>query len=212
MTLYIAALFVAPLPVIPSVPSAPNGALAFPYSLGRGWAKTPANEPRISKPGKVNSVELYFVNPANVEWRIRSTAVVQNVLYYFGLFNLDRPELNMRTLDSGEVGYEPLRITVRKADFVNPDEPIGGLLLPLDMVSMIRPGERIFGFATVNCPGCKMLAYWLYFKQGEFGWFSAMQQSAHSLSIPVGGIVNRPEITIDGLVPQGARIPIQNER
>ena|ERR1035437_4646543 len=116
----------------------------------------------------------------------------------------------MRTLDSGEVGYEPLRITVRKADFVNPDQPVGGLLLPLDMSSMIRPGERVFGFATVNCPGCKQLMYWLYFKQGRSGWFSAMQE--HTLVIPLSEIVNKPEITMDGLVPPGARIPIQNER
>lgn len=148
-------------------------------------------------------VTLTFVNKLDLEWRISDVSkdTVRDVLYYFGLFNLDRPELNRRTLDNGGVGIEPFRIVVQKADFVNPGEPIGGRVLPSGMESMIRPGERIFGYAFINCPGCKRSEYWLYFKSGEGGWFS----KARSGMVLPSGVLSDPIKTLDSLVPHNLR-------
>jgi hypothetical protein len=161
------------------------------------------------KPAEVdNPLELSFVNPRNVEWRIanKSSSVVQNALYYFGIFNLDRPELNRRVLPSGETGVEPFRIPVQKADFVNPDQPIGGQILSVGMEPMINPGERIFGFAFTNCPGCKRVDYWFYFKEGEGGWYTKASQQG---VIFPAGIYQNATKTLDDLVPVELRRPIK---
>jgi hypothetical protein len=63
--------------------------------------------------------------------------------------------------------------------------------------------------AILNCPGWKELAYWLYFKKKEGGWFTEMQQSVKGLQIPMDGFVTSSDKTIDSLVPQKLRIPIK---
>lgn len=62
-------------------------------------------------------VEMYFVNPQNVEWRVRnnSSHVVESVLYWLVLIDIDQPLL-------GGSPPIPLRIRGQRVDFINAND------------------------------------------------------------------------------------------
>jgi len=163
--------------------------------------------PRVPKAAREPEVEMYFVNPKNVEWRIKnnsSSLVVQNALYWFFLINIDHPLIN------GNVP-QPLRIPSQKVDFINADDFSGGVVLPPEIQQAVQAGDRIFGTAEVGCPGCKDKGYWLYFRQGEGGWFSRMNgYTSRGLNFPVGPILTDPDKEIETLVPLSIRVAIKN--
>jgi hypothetical protein len=163
--------------------------------------------PRATKATREPEVEMYFVTPQNVEWRVRnnSSRAVQNVLYWFFLVDIDQPFL-------GGNPPIPLRIPVQKIDFINANDFSGALVLPSDLQRAVRIGDRIFGTAQVACPGCKDKAYWLYFKVGDNGWFSKMHgHTSRGLLFPMGAIVADPDKEIETLVPSASRVAITGE-
>lgn len=163
--------------------------------------------PRATKAKREPEVEMYFVNPQNVEWRVRnnSSGVVQNALYWFVLMDIDQPSL-------GGNPPIPLRIPSQKIDFINANDFSGALVLPSDLQRAVKLGDRIFGTAQVACPGCKDKAYWLYFKVGDGGWFSKMHShTSRGLLFPMGAILADPDKAIETLVPSASRVTITGE-
>jgi hypothetical protein len=153
---------------------------------------------------------MYFVNPANVEWRIKNRAgLVQNVWYWFVLIDIDQP-----LLARNPPGYPgPFRMLSQKIDFINAYDIAGAAVLPLDFQQAVRAGDRIFGTAEFICPGCKGKGYWLYFKHGSDGWFSEMHaHTSRGLALPLGAVVTDPDKEIEKLVPPSTRVAIKNER
>ena len=180
----------------------------LPMPLPIGWD---AKRSQASTQGSPQ-LDMYFVNPANAEWRIKnhgSAGFVPNVEYWFALVDIDQ-----HLLANNPPGYPgPFRMSIQKIDFINANDTAGGAILPLDLQPGIKRGDRVFGTATFGCPGCKEKAYWLYFKQGIDGWFSEMRgHTTRGLNFPSGAIVTNPDKELEKLVPSRTRVAIKNEK
>jgi hypothetical protein len=150
----------------------------------------------------VAPLTLTFRRPTKVEWQITNDSdkiVARDVLYYFGLWSLDNPSAGTRPTD-------PLLMPVRRIDFINPKDSAGGLVFDLGL--NIRPDERFFGIATINCPGCEEQAFWLYINNGHGGWFAKMEGTSRGKEVPMGAIVVNTDASLERLVPTNQRIPI----
>jgi hypothetical protein len=154
-----------------------------------------------------NRLEMYFVHPKNVEWRLSNHSIssAHDVSYWFALINIDRPDSLQGTFP-----YQALQIPVRKVDFINAGDTAGAIILDSAVADRVRPGDRLFGTATFDCPGCKERSYWLYIKRGEGGWFSEIRdQSVRGLHLPIGKIIANADEELERLVPSSSRKSIQ---
>jgi hypothetical protein len=150
---------------------------------------------------------MYFVNPNNAEWRIvnHSRSTVSDVSYWFALVNIDKGDFT-----AGKFPYSPLQIPVRKIDFINPGDTAGAIILDSSIGASVGLGDRLFGTATFDCPGCKERSYWLFIKHGHGGWFAEMPgQSVRGLSLPIGRIAANTDQELERLVPSSSRRPIR---
>ena len=126
---------------------------------------------------------MYFTNPEIVEWNVKnnSSASISNILCWFGLFDLDQPFITPSPVVPS-APFNPLPITVQKIDFINPDIPVGAVLLPTNLINRIKTGDRIVGLAGFSYPNGKEKVYWIYILhvQGkEREWSCFAQRGVH---------------------------------
>jgi len=90
-----------------------------------------------------------------------------------GVASSPKYQLTLADIDNIEADYLP----VQTGDFIRPGEcqgPNTALTLPA-VKAVVKPGDRIFGYALVLCPHCvKTRSYWVYIEQGKGGWYEEM--------------------------------------
>lgn len=193
----------ASLPAQPQRPSLKQ--LTVPKQKPRE-AIEPKNESTTDSP-----LDMYFTNPEIVEWNVKnnSSASISNILCWFGLFDLDQPFITPSPLVPA-APFNPLPITVQKIDFINPDIPVGAVLLPTNLINRIKTGDRIVGLAGFSYPNGKEKVYWLFFTFREGGWYApTTRESIKRTGVPVSALVQDTSGTLDSLVPKKDRIEIK---
>ena len=190
-----------------------------PYFAKQKWAKDHPEQTQIVRfekpaPPPQPELEMYFVGPRFLEWRIKndSSFVVEHAKYWFGLVDLDQPYLNPGPNLSGTVTkYQPLQLPVKEVDYINAGDFAGALLFPDDLRLKIKKGDRIWGMADLTCPNCKEKGYWIFFNSGISGWYSEIKgASLRGLEMPIP--VENTETELEKLVPTAQRIAILPER
>jgi hypothetical protein len=112
-------------------------------------------------------VELALEHPKSVTILIQNASreVVRDPKYQVLLLNIDDPP---------EQRHEPLPIPVAKGDYIR----VGGHWGPNSMIgtpavqSRVHEGNRLLGYALVDCPTCPNHFYWVYIQHGVEGWFA----------------------------------------
>ncbi len=149
---------------------------------------------------------LIFSDPSSVVVTVlnKSKSVANEPAYYVALWDID---------SSPGLLLQPLQIPAQTGAFVRSGEGWGpNMMMGLPAVSArVKQGDRIFGFASVTCPECRLRRYyWLYIKQGYGGWYSETKPvnlQAMGRSIPA--IAHEPDSTLSRLVPVQKRTPIR---
>jgi len=140
-----------------------------------------------------------------------SDAIVRDAKYTFILTDLDGP----RTVETKDGATFPqllqIPTVVNANDFLRPrDRYIPRELVPTfpGAASVVKKGDRVFGYVTVTCPNCvKVRRYWLYFTHGsEIGWYSEFE-AKQKVELPIGRLLLDTEQTLNKLVPSDKRIP-----
>jgi len=135
--------------------------LAFALLALDTWAPKPSVHTN-AKP----DVALRFVNakdPFLVVTNL-SDAEARNMKWAVELWNMDLPDRN-----------DPLPIPISTFDWLKAHSEGGpqNLFDAPPVTSLLRPGNRLFGSAVVDCPECSVgRTYVVYIKWGEGGWFS----------------------------------------
>lgn len=114
---------------------------------------------------------LGFVYPKSPALMLinESDAIAKDILWYLILWNLDLPDRS-----------DPLPIPSQKADWLRPHDGGGPLSLFGDpsVASLLKPGNRLFGVASVRCATCSRgRAYIVRIVWGENGWFSEIENA-----------------------------------
>ena len=151
-------------------------------------------------------VTLRFVYPKSPALVLvnQSGKVAHQIKWLVALWNLDLPD---RT--------DPLPISVSTFDFIRPHLESGPQnLFGSSLVSpLLKPGNRLIGSASVQCPDCvrgRTFIVYLVWDQG--GWFTEV------LDMTSGAVLTPPHFTREEIfqyfrelmarVPENARIPI----
>lgn len=150
---------------------------------------------------------LVFSDPSSVVVTVlnRSKVVANGPAYFVALWDLD---------SAPGLLSQPLQIPAQRGDFVRAGEGWGpNMMMGIQAVSgRVKTGDRIFGFASVTCPTCKLRRYyWLYIKQGSEGWYSESKPiDIQDLGRSIPSIAQEPDSTLSKLVPIRRRIPIES--
>jgi pimeloyl-ACP methyl ester carboxylesterase len=102
------------------------------------------------------SPALVLVNP--------SEKMAENIKWAVEVWNMDLPGRN-----------DPLPIPVQTFDFIRPHNEGGAQSIFSASITagLVKPGNRLFGSASVDCPDCVQgHTYIVYIVWGEGGWFS----------------------------------------
>lgn len=151
-------------------------------------------------------VALRFVYPKNPALMIVNTSdwMARDIKWVVALWNMDLPERN-----------DPLPIPVSTFDWIKPrDEGGPQNLFGSPLVSpLLKPGNRLIGSATVDCPECvNGKTYFVYIVWGSGGWYSEIEdEKSGKLIIPINFLKETREQyfkEIEALVPEKSRIPI----
>jgi hypothetical protein len=133
----------------------------------------------------------------------RSSVLLDKPKWSFAIWDLDKPD------SAGRPSVLP--IPTAEGDWVRGHEALGPMSAIAQVETLIKPGDRLFGYITVLCPEClRDRAYWIYatFKQG--GWFSEVKTGFPDLSLIARNLATI-QANPDGFfsaVPQSDRIPI----
>ena len=151
-------------------------------------------------------VSLRFLYPEapSLVLENNSDVIAKDIKWTVVLFNMDLPDRN-----------DPLPIPISTFDWIAPHSRGG----PLDMFGtafvapLLKPGNRLFGSASVTCPTCSRgHTYFVYIEWGKGGWFSEVEaEKAGSVLIPPNFLKGSRTVYFDrGLsaVPASARVPI----
>ncbi len=151
-------------------------------------------------------VALRFVYPKSPALVLmnQSEAIARNIKWMVTLWNMDLPDRN-----------DPLPIPATLFDFIRPhDEGGPENLFSGPLVSpLLKPGDRLFGSASVICPECaRGRTYFVYIVWGEGGWFSEVEgEKSGRLLIP-GNFLKESRIeyfkALEAAVPAQLRTPI----
>jgi hypothetical protein len=194
---------------VPASNSAPggivnNGGVINNPTINNGASPAPAQEPDLG---------MEFVSPQDVAFRMvnLSDAIVRDAKYTFVLVDLDGP----RTVVSGDSAIpQILQIptTVNSGDFLKPRHKY--MQRPLStfqgVQTVVKQGDRIFGYVTVTCPNCvKERSYWVYFVNGPGGWYYEFTGDG-AVQFPIGLVLTNTEKTLAQIAPVVKRIPISN--
>lgn len=142
--------------------------------------KTAVAVPSVPAPPSAPSVALRFVYPKAPALVIvnDSEAVARDIKWTVVLWNLDLPDRD-----------EPLPIPVTAFDWIRahnlsgPQGLFGGALVP----PLLKPGNRLFGTASVVCPDCdRGRTYIVYIVWDQGGWYSEIEdEKSGNVIIPV---------------------------
>ena len=114
-------------------------------------------------------VGLRFVYPKSPALILvnQTEAIARNIKWTIVLWNMDLPDRD-----------NPLPIPVSSFDWLRPNGESGPLnLFDSPTVSpLLKPGNRLYGSASVSCPECSRgRTYLIYIVWGEGGWFAEAQ-------------------------------------
>jgi len=151
-------------------------------------------------------VALRFVYPKSPALVLinESEAIARDITWAVALWNMDLPDRD-----------NPLPIPVTPSGWLKSHDKGGPLNLfdgPL-VAPLLKPGDRLFGSASVDCPTCaRGRTYIVYIVWGENGWFSEVQngQSGSLLTPPNFMKATRAEYfkLLEAAVPAQSRTPI----
>lgn len=113
-------------------------------------------------------IGLAFLNAADIEFQIvnLSDEVLRSPKYWFLLCDIDAM--------GGHI-HDVLKIPARSIydDFLRGKERFMPTLLSTWTANDVKAGDRVIGYAAVECPDCKQSRfYWLFYKQGTGGWYA----------------------------------------
>ena len=137
---------------------------------------------------------LVIVNP--------SDAIARDMKYAVELFGSSLPD-----------GNNPLQIPTGTFDWLKGHSEGGpNTLFTASISSLLKPGDKLYGSATINCPTCvRGRSYLVYIEWGKGGWMAETNDPKGMLIIPAK---NTPEgrmgyfQQIEQAVSANQRIPI----
>jgi hypothetical protein len=168
--------------------------------------KNKVSQPNSGKEPPVVDVALRFVYPKSPALMIKnlSDSVARDIKWTVLLWNMDLPDRN-----------DPLPIPVQVFDWLKGHTEGGpqDLFSSPPIATLLKPGNRLFGSASVDCPTCSRgRTYIVYIIWGQGGWFS---ESEHKKS---GDLIVPKNFLRDGraqyfeflsaLSPEKSRLPI----
>jgi len=124
-------------------------------------------------------VALHFVHPKAPALVITnlSDAVARDIKWAIAVWNMDIPDRN-----------DPLPIPVSTFDWIKAHDEGGpqGLFHGPLVAPLLKPGNRLFGSASVACPECiRGRTYIIYIELGNGGWFSEVEnETSGQIIIP----------------------------
>lgn len=124
---------------------------------------------QINKEAAPPTVGLRFVYPKSPALIVvnQSAVIARNIKWTVALWNMDLPDRN-----------DPLPIPVSIFDWLRPNDEGGpeNLFDGPVVAPLLKPGNRLFGSASVICPECaRGRTYIVYIVWGESGWFSEVE-------------------------------------
>jgi hypothetical protein len=124
--------------------------------------------PPASTPAPRPEVAIRFQDPDLPTLVLLNTSgvVAQNIKWWVLLFNIDR-------YTPGSLPIAPIRSST--FDFLRAHAPSIPQSLSAEpgFFNIVKPGDRLYGSAIVDCPECKRSrTYFVYLKWGESGWYS----------------------------------------
>lgn len=180
-----------------------GGITAQTVNITNASAPAPTSAPRPE-------VALRFQDPDSPTLVILNTSgvVAQNIKWWVLLFDFDR-------YMPGSLPIAPIHSST--FDFLRAHAPSIPQSLSAEpgFFSIVKPGDRLYGSAIVDCPECKRSrTYLLYLKWGENGWYSLDKTAPQ-------GQVHRPTsqsaedaaafVHLVESVPPSARVPIRTQ-
>ncbi len=101
----------------------------------------------------------------------RSSVVLYKAKFGFAMWDLDK---------LSDQGYPiVLPIVTQEADWIRGHDSVGPEAVISTVSTLIKPGDRLFGWVIVSCPDClKTRSYWISATVGQGGWFAEM--TAHN--------------------------------
>lgn len=150
-------------------------------------------------------IGLFLIYPQEfaVELVNRSSVVLDRPKWGFAIWDLDKLDAYAQPM--------VLPIPTAEGDFIRKHEGLGPMTALSQVASLLKPGDRLFGYVYATCPECvKTRSYWVYatFKQG--GWFSEIKGGFPDISIlgkDMLTIRQEPEAFLKD-IPLADRIPI----
>lgn len=182
--------------------SAASGTAQAPHALVKhDLHVTPT--PQVA-PARVPEVSLRFVSPEYPALQLinRSDVVAKDIKYTVVLWDIDN-----------DTQVNPLAIPIATFDFIKAKQAGGPQNIFGPVEHLLKPGTRLFGSASVNCPDCRRgFTYWVYIDWTHGGWFAEVpDETGGDLLIP--SHLTRPELAAyfrdaQASVPEDRRIPI----
>ena len=125
-----------------------------------------------------------------------------------------QPKYQLLLVDLDNLAGNVLPIPANGDDFIRPGEfwgPNAAMALP-NVKSLVKQNDRITGYATVLCPDClKTRAYWIYYEQGEGGWYCEMPKAVFPTGLAFfTQMRENVEGYLDEIAPSSCRVPIGN--
>jgi hypothetical protein len=151
-------------------------------------------------------VALRFVYPKSPALVIanRSDSIARDIKWVVVLWNMDLPDRD-----------DPLPIPVATFDWLRPHQDGGpqGLFGHSAVASLVKPGDRLFGSASVSCPNCaRGRTYVVYIVYDKGGWVSEVEdETAGRLILPHNATKEAREEyfnRLESTIPEQSRIPI----
>ena len=182
-----------------------------PTALKEPPAKAPPTQqkpqPPLSPPKESPAdVALRFVYPKSPALIIAnlSHSLVRDIKWIVALWNMDLPDRN-----------DPLPIPVSTFDWLKAREESGpqNLFNGPFVAPLLKPGNRLFGSASVDCPACaRGRTYIVYIVWGQGGWFSEVEnEKSGSVIIPGNFLKDSREKYFKALetsIPENSRLSI----
>jgi hypothetical protein len=124
---------------------------------------------QMDKENTAPVVGLRFVYPKSPALVLvnQSDGIARDIKYIILLWNMDIPDRN-----------DPLPIPTGSFDWITPHDEAGpeGLFNDPSVAQLLKPGNRLFGSAAINCPKCaRGRTYVVYIVWGEGGWVSEIE-------------------------------------
>ena len=151
-------------------------------------------------------VTLSFVESKEPDIQLHnlSNVVAENIKWSLIIFDLDTTSR-----------HDPLPIPASIIDFLaakTSSLPIALFSRP-QITPLVKPGDVIFGSASVNCPRCSRgRTFWVYIKIGSGGWYSEVKSVTKGNLVSVSPTPYVAELVQDFVktIPESGKIPIQD--